>query len=91
MPERTMREAVSDRVLGLLSLGEGKTPTGGLGFFLEGEDTLQAFRVRTQTGHPLASDSFMSRIETFLGRRVRPLPVGRQQRWRKSKTMATDQ
>jgi len=55
------------------------------------EDTLRTLRVRTQTVRPPASDSFMSKIETCLGRRVRPLPVGRQQGWRKNKTMATNQ
>ena len=34
-------------------------------------------RVRTQTGRPLGSDRFVSKLETLLGRRVRPLPVGR--------------
>ncbi|MCL5279774.1 MAG: hypothetical protein M1376_07700 [Planctomycetes bacterium] len=31
----------------------------------------------THTGRPLGSDRFMSKLETLLGRRVRPLPVGR--------------
>jgi REP-associated tyrosine transposase len=30
-----------------------------------------------RTGRPLASDKFVSKLETALGRRVRPLPVGR--------------
>jgi putative transposase len=34
-------------------------------------------RLRTHTGRPLGSDSFLSKLETLLGRRVRPLPVGR--------------
>ena len=34
-------------------------------------------RLRTQTGRPLGSDSFLAKLETALGRRVRPLPVGR--------------
>ncbi len=34
-------------------------------------------RLRTHTGRPLGSDSFVSKLETLLGRRVRPLPVGR--------------
>ena len=57
----------------------------------EAEDTLRALRVRTQTGCPPPSDSFMSKTETCLGRRVRALPVGQQQGWRKNKRMATDQ
>ena len=34
-------------------------------------------RLRTHTGRPLGSDGFLSKLETLLGRRVRPLPVGR--------------
>jgi len=30
-----------------------------------------------RTGRPLASDSFLGKLETKLGRRLRPLPVGR--------------
>lgn len=37
----------------------------------------------TLIGRPLGSDSFLSKIEHALGRRVRPLPIGRQQGWRK--------
>jgi hypothetical protein len=32
------------------------------------------------TGRPLASDSFLSKLETKIGRRLRPLPVGRPQK-----------
>jgi len=52
----------------------------------EDEEMVRMLRIRTQTGRPLASDSFMSKVETFLGLRVRPLPVGRQRGWRKVKT-----
>jgi putative transposase len=38
---------------------------------------LERLRLRTHTGRPLGSDSFLSKLETLLGRRVRPLPVGR--------------
>jgi hypothetical protein len=34
-------------------------------------------RLCTSRGRPLGSDSFMSKIEKTLGRRLRPLPVGR--------------
>jgi putative transposase len=34
-------------------------------------------RLRTHTGRPLGSDRFLVKLETLLGRRVRPLPVGR--------------
>jgi hypothetical protein len=57
----------------------------------KGNDTLWALRVRTQTECPLASDGFMSKTETFLGRRIRPLPAGRQQGWHKTKSMTSDQ
>ena len=45
----------------------------------EGDDkeTLAALRLNTQTGRPLVSDSFLSKLERTLGRRLRPLPVGR--------------
>ena len=43
----------------------------------EDKEMLRLVRIRTRTGRPLASDSFMGKVETFLGRRVRPLPVGR--------------
>jgi putative transposase len=49
------------------------------------EEMVRLLRIHTHTGQPLASDSFMSKVETFLGRRVRPLPVGRQRGWRKVK------
>jgi hypothetical protein len=57
----------------------------------EDEETLHMVRVRTQTGRPLASDGFMSKVEKLLGRRVRPLPVGRQQGWRKKKPTGTNE
>lgn len=41
------------------------------------ETQLERLRLRTHTGRPLGSDGFLSKLETLLGRRVRPLPVGR--------------
>jgi putative transposase len=41
---------------------------------------LDRLRLRTHTGRPLGSDSFLSKLETLLGRRVRPLPIGRPKR-----------
>ncbi|NLH42349.1 MAG: transposase [Planctomycetes bacterium] len=41
------------------------------------EEEAARIRVRTQTGRPLGSDNFVSKLETLLGRRVHPLPVGR--------------
>jgi len=44
---------------------------------------LRTLRVRTQTGRPLANDTFLSKLETKLGRRLRALPPGRPTGWRK--------
>jgi len=43
----------------------------------EGEEHVRALRVSTSTGRPLGSDSFLSKLERTLGRRLRPRPVGR--------------
>jgi len=44
---------------------------------------MERLRVRTHTGRPLGSDSFLSKLETLLGRRLRPLPVGRPRKTQK--------
>jgi putative transposase len=41
------------------------------------KEILAALRLNTQIGRPLASDPFLSKLEHTLGRRLRPLPVGR--------------
>jgi len=41
------------------------------------EEEVARVRTRTHTGRPLGGDAFLSRVESLLGRRVRPLPVGR--------------
>ena len=41
------------------------------------DEEIAQIRLRTHTGRPLGSDGFLSKLETLLGRRVRPLPVGR--------------
>lgn len=46
---------------------------------------VERLRLHTRTGRPLGDDVFLSQIETVLGRRIRPLPIGRQKGWRKSK------
>ena len=38
---------------------------------------LAALRLCTHRGRPLGTDSFMSKLEKLVGRRLRPLPVGR--------------
>jgi len=61
---------------------------GGLGKVLRepgDEGMVRLLRIRPHTGWPLASVSFMRKEETLLGRRVRPLPVGRQRGRRKVK------
>ena len=52
------------------------------------EGLLGMMRLRTRTGRPLGSDSFMSKVESFVGRRLRPLPVGRPRTTRKCKATA---
>jgi len=47
------------------------------------EETVEGIRRHTSRGRPLGSDRFLSKVERFLGRRVRPLPVGRPKGWRK--------
>jgi putative transposase len=39
--------------------------------------SVAALRYATHRGRPLGSESFLSRLEVKLGRRLRPLPVGR--------------
>jgi len=46
---------------------------------LDGIDDSQAMNLKrnTHTGRPLGSDGFISKLEGLLGRRIRPLPIGR--------------
>ncbi len=41
------------------------------------EKEMRNLRLSTHTGRPLATDSFLSKLEYRLSRRLRPLPVGR--------------
>ena len=41
------------------------------------EKELAGLRLATNRGRPLGGDSFMSKMEKLVGRRLRPLPVGR--------------
>ena len=43
----------------------------------EDEEAVAAVRAGTHTGRPLGSDAFLSKVESILGRRLRPLAVGR--------------
>ena len=49
------------------------------------ESDVSRLRSRTYTGRPLGSDSFSSELERLLGRRIRPLPVGRVSKSKKTK------
>ena len=49
------------------------------------DSQLGRLRLNTHTGRPLGSDSFLSKLESLLGRRVRPLPVGRPKKRKKVK------
>jgi putative transposase len=44
---------------------------------IQPEDVIEQIRRNTHSGRPLASDSFISKLEKALNRRLRPLPVGR--------------
>ena len=43
------------------------------------------FRIYCRTGRPLGTDKFVSKLEVKLGRRLRPLPVGRPKKKKKVK------
>ncbi len=43
----------------------------------EDEKLVCALRLATSRGRPLGSDAFIAKLETFLGRRLRALPIGR--------------
>jgi len=48
---------------------------------------LARFRLCTSRGRPLGSDKFVAKLETLLGRRLRPLPRGRPKKSRKSESI----
>jgi len=67
---------------GLLDLAERRRawpPATWSRQLAEPEDDGLALNLRrcTHTGRPLASDGFLRKLERTLGRRLRPLPVGR--------------
>ena len=51
----------------------------------ESDSSIEQLSIHTRTGRPLGGDAFLSKVESPLGRRVRPLPIGRQKGWRKRK------
>ena len=67
---------------GLLNLAwwwEYQTPDAWREVLTAGEDeaSLTALRTALHRGRPLGSDRFVAKLEHALGRRLRPLPVGR--------------
>lgn len=68
---------------GLLRLDLWRAESGGEEAWKEmllesaGKTFGEALMLNTHTGRPLGTDSFLSKLEHALGRRVRPLPVGR--------------
>jgi len=52
------------------------------------EDLVGLMRLRTRTGRPLGSDRFVSKLEALVGRRLRPLPVGRPKKASKTQAKA---
>ena len=44
--------------------------------FTDDSETIETLRRYTHTGRPLGSDSFISKLESFVGHRLRPLPIG---------------
>jgi len=65
----------------LLNTSRWRDHTAGLDWeaFLTESDSegVDAIRLATRRGRPLATDSFLSKLETKLNRRLRPKPVGR--------------
>ena len=59
---------------------------------IQPQDDVQIAAIRgcTHSGRPLGSDSFISKLETSIGRRLRPLPVGRQRGWKKTTNRTED-
>ena len=49
------------------------------------DSEVRRLRSNIHTGRPLGSDSFLSKLEKMLGRRVRPLPVGRPKKLKRRK------
>jgi putative transposase len=44
---------------------------------LQPKDQIESIRLNTHTGRPLAGDSFISKLEKLLNKRLRPRPIGR--------------
>lgn len=44
---------------------------------VQAKEMVERIRLSTHTGRPLAGDSFISKLEKVLNKRLRPLPIGR--------------
>jgi len=66
-------------------LPPGVTWRESLGAALDGKRR-DRLRVWTHRGRPLGSDKFVAKLERALGRRLRPLPVGRPRKKDKGRT-----
>ena len=67
---------------GLLDMGKWAQKSRGWDWLAalrrpQDENELAGIRLATHRGRPLGGDSFMSKLESLVGRRLRPLPVGR--------------
>ncbi|HUT36557.1 MAG TPA: transposase [Planctomycetota bacterium] len=56
----------------------------------EDADATDALRRSTTRGRPLGADTFLSKLEARLGRRLRPFPVGRPRKRRESNCMGME-
>jgi len=54
---------------------------------MQADAEVRVVRARTHTGRPLAGDAFMAKLERLVGRRLRPLPVGRPRKPKAKKQM----
>ncbi len=81
-------DAGPTKLLDLASWQREWTPPRWRAALQEADDTAAAdgLRRNTMRGRPLASDSLLSKLETRLGRRLRPLPIGRPRKTAGSKT-----
>ena len=52
---------------------------------IQSDEQVASIRRNTHTGRPLAGDSFISKLEKRLNRRLRPLPIGRPKRNQKER------
>ena len=67
---------------GLLDMNQWRRFSGGLNWRnilqeVQANESINRIRLNTHRGRPLTTDSMMSKLEKKLGRRLRPLPVGR--------------